>query len=198
MPDGSSVSIPVQTTTATIQPDCTQPTNTQLNDFHISSPAQQINESVCKPEQTTVQATTVETITTTAVKTGRRNSRTARKQSQSAEKVETTTLKSIKTALAESPSHLSPQLNVEHMKCDSPSSQSSQSSTSSLYALSTKDSLNDNNSTYLDQPTSSASSSQSSTANGKSRPGRRNKNQPKEDPCEKKIRSLERNREVCA
>lgn len=204
LPDGSSLSIPQQTT-VTMVPNHSQATNTQFDAPSISSPQTQHDEPILitKIKQKSTSTTT---------KTGRRNSRTTKSKQTPVERVETTTLKSIKTALAESVSHLSPQFEntADLIKYDSINSfsQSSQSSvTSSLDGLSVttiKNALNENsNSGFPDLPTSSPSSSQSSItnsktkgANSKSKPGRKGKNQLREDPNEKKSRSLKRNREV--
>jgi len=175
LPDGSSVSIEQNETTPTT-PNIIQP-NINLSS-RISPPTS------AKIIQPNVKA---------AVKaTGRNNSRVKKKsQTIKIEKIETTTMKSIKTALTDSSSHLEADL----IKSESFCSQSSQSSTtSSLFNMS----LSQQND--LDQPAnSSTSSSQSSSASSaKSKPGRRCKDQPKEDPSEKKVRSLERNRKAAS
>ena len=144
------------------------------------------------------------------------NKRKKSKVEMSDDDVQTTTLKSIRNVLVETAATSQLERQLDHQlnqKLDrqlsqrtgqphspgqtgqttvpeSNHSQSSQCSTnSSMFSRSNRES----NDTFS-QSNSMAEDGTSSTANTKSKPGRRAKNQPKEDTKEKKARSLERNR----
>lgn len=224
MPDGSSVPIPLQSTESGQPGSVPSAGMNLMSNSFFSNYSGYAPPSVPTGQQTSFSSCNLTSPPVsneqTSQKVRKRSQSNKRKKSKvevPSDDVQTTTLKSIRNVLVETAAstHLDRQLDHQlNQKLDqqlsqrtgqplspdptgqtgqtaeSNHSQSSQCSTSSSMFSRSNVESNDN----FSQTTSLADDGASSTVTIKSKPGRKAKNQPKEDSKDKKARSLERNR----